>query len=66
MGISFSHLLLILLVVLIVFGAGRLPKIMGDAAKGLKAFRDGFKEEDEVNGHKSISSQSDQEHSSKT
>lgn len=47
MGISLSHLLLVLVVALIVFGAGRLPSIMADLAKGLKAFKNGLKEEDE-------------------
>lgn len=47
MGLSLSHLLLILVVVLIVFGAGRLPQVMGDLARGLKAFKEGFHEEDQ-------------------
>lgn len=46
MGFSFSHVLLVLVVVLIVFGAGKLPRMMGDLAKGLKAFREGMKDED--------------------
>ena len=46
MGLSLSHLLLVLVVVLIVFGAGRMPQIMGDLAKGLKAFKKGFTEEE--------------------
>ena len=46
MGFSLSHLLIVLLIVLLVFGAGRMPQIMGDLAKGLKAFREGFKDSD--------------------
>jgi len=44
---SFSvwHLLVVLLVVVLVFGAGRLPSAMGDLAKGIKAFRGGMKDE---------------------
>ena len=45
MGLSFSHVVLLLIVVLIVFGAGKLPSVMSDIAKGLKAFKDGTKEE---------------------
>ena len=45
MGLSMSHLVLVLIVVLVIFGAGRLPKMMGDLAKGIRAFRDGMKEE---------------------
>jgi len=44
MGLSLSHLLLVLVAVLVVFGAGRLPTIMADLAKGLRAFKDGLKE----------------------
>lgn len=40
MGISFSHLLVILLIILLLFGAGKLPQVMADLARGLKAFKD--------------------------
>ncbi len=40
MGISLSHLIVILLIILLLFGAGKLPNIMSDIAKGLKAFKD--------------------------
>lgn len=43
MGISLTQLLVILLVVLILFGAGKLPKVMGDLGKGIKNFRDELK-----------------------
>ena len=47
---SFSlwHWLLVLVIILIVFGAGKLPRVMGDFAKGIKAFRSGMKEEGAV------------------
>lgn len=38
------HILLLALVVLLVFGGrGKLSGLMGDAAKGIRAFRDGLK-----------------------
>jgi sec-independent protein translocase protein TatA len=38
------HILLIAIVVLLVFGGrGKLSGLMGDAAKGIRAFRDGLK-----------------------
>lgn len=46
MGISIWQILLILLVVLILFGAGKLPKVMGDMGKGIKNLKDGMKEGD--------------------
>ncbi len=46
---SFSiwHWLLVLVVILILFGAGKLPKVAGDLASGIKNFRKGMKEEPE-------------------
>lgn len=56
MGLSFSHILLVLVAILFVFGAGRLPSMMRDLAKGLKAFKEGLKEGDDtpplLNEHK--------------
>ena len=43
MGLSFGHILLILIVVLVLFGAGKLPGVMGDLGKGLRNFKDGLK-----------------------
>ncbi len=45
---SFSiwHWLIVLAVILIIFGAGKLPRVMGDVAKGIKNFKQGMKEED--------------------
>ena len=46
MGMSFWHLLLVLVVVFIVFGAGKLPRVMGDIGKGVRAMREGLKGEE--------------------
>lgn len=40
--IGFKEILLILVVVLVLFGAGKLPKVMGDLGKGIKNFKDGL------------------------
>ncbi len=47
MGLSFGHILLLLVVVLVLFGAGKLPNVMGDLGKGLRNFKDGLKGEDD-------------------
>jgi len=47
MSIGIWQVVLILLIVLIIFGAGKLPKVMGDVAKGVKSFKAGLKDEDE-------------------
>jgi len=45
---SLTHWLVVLLIVLLLFGAGKLPRMMGDFAKGIKAFKAGMKEEDDA------------------
>lgn len=47
---SIFHWLLVLAVILILFGAGKLPSVMGDLAKGIKAFRAGLKDDTEKAG----------------
>ena len=46
MGISLFQLLVILLIVLLLFGAGKLPNVMSDLGKGLKSFKSAMKEEE--------------------
>ena len=38
--IGFPELLIVLVIVVLVFGPGRLAKIMGEIAKGVRSFRD--------------------------
>jgi sec-independent protein translocase protein TatA len=44
---SLMHWMVVLAIILILFGAGKLPRVMGDFAKGIKAFKAGMREEDE-------------------
>lgn len=46
MGMSLPHLIVILLIVLLIFGAGKLPRIMGDIGKGVRSLREGLKGDD--------------------
>ena len=41
---SMMHWMVVLLIVLLLFGAGKLPRVMGDFAKGIKAFKAGMKD----------------------
>jgi len=45
MGIGVWQVVLVLVIVLIIFGAGKLPRVMGDVAKGIKNFKSGMAEE---------------------
>ncbi len=44
---SLGHWVVVLLVIVLLFGAGRIPQLMGDMAKGIKAFRSGIKDEND-------------------
>ena len=43
-GLGHWEILLILVIVLIVFGAGKLPKVAGELAKGIKSFKSGLQD----------------------
>ena len=47
MSVGIWQILLILVVVFVIFGAGKLPRVMGDLGKGMRNFKDGIKGEDE-------------------
>jgi sec-independent protein translocase protein TatA len=46
MSIGVWQVILILVIVLIIFGAGKLPKVMGDVAQGIKNFKSGLSDPD--------------------
>lgn len=48
MSIGITQILLIVLLVLVIFGAGKLPSVMGDLAKGVKNFKKGLAEDDDT------------------
>ena len=45
---SFSiwHWLIVLVVVLLLFGRGKIPELMGDMAKGIKSFKKGMADDE--------------------
>ncbi|AZO46708.1 MAG: twin-arginine translocase TatA/TatE family subunit [Mesorhizobium sp.] len=45
---SFSiwHWMIVLVIVLLVFGRGKIPELMGDMAKGIKSFKKGMADDD--------------------
>ncbi len=44
---SLWHWIIVLVIVMVLFGAGRIPRVMGDLAKGIKSFKAGMKDEAE-------------------
>ena len=47
MSLGPLQILLIIVVILLLFGAGKIPRLMGDVAKGINAFKKGMREDDE-------------------
>ena len=45
---SFSmwHWLIVLAIVLLLFGRGKIPELMGDVAKGIKSFKKGMSDDE--------------------
>jgi len=45
-GLSIWHWIIVVLVVLLLFGRGKISEMMGDMAKGIKAFKKGMSDDD--------------------
>ena len=46
MSIGIWQILIVVVLVFLLFGAGRLPRVMEDIAKGIKSFKKGISEDD--------------------
>ncbi|MGE4324416.1 MAG: twin-arginine translocase TatA/TatE family subunit [Sphingobium sp.] len=44
---SLMHWVIVLLVIMLLFGGGRISGLMGDVAKGIKSFKKGMADEDD-------------------
>ena len=49
---SIWHWIILLLIVVLLFGRGKISDIMGDVAKGIKSFKKGMSEDDEAQARK--------------
>jgi len=46
-SLSIWHWLIVILVVVLLFGRGKISDLMGDVAQGVKSFRKGIKDDDD-------------------
>ena len=46
MGLSWSHILIVLVLFVLLFGRGKISELMGDMAKGIRTFKKGMAEDD--------------------
>ncbi|HEX7775030.1 MAG TPA: twin-arginine translocase TatA/TatE family subunit [Parvibaculum sp.] len=47
MGLSWVHILLLVGVIVLLFGRGKVSDLMGDVAKGIKSFKKGLADDDD-------------------
>lgn len=52
-GLGFPELIVILIIVILIFGAGRISEIGGALGKGIKSFKKSVKEPDETDATQS-------------
>ena len=48
MGISFWQIAIVVVLVVLLFGRGKISSLMGDVAKGIKSFKKGMSYDDKV------------------
>lgn len=46
MGLSLPHLIVVALIILLLFGRGKISDMMGDFGKGIKSFKQGMADEE--------------------
>lgn len=47
-GLGPTELIIILIIILVLFGVGRIGKIAGEMGGGIRAFKEGLKGDDEI------------------
>lgn len=52
MSLGIWQLLIILAIVFVLFGAGKLPKVMGDIGRGMRSLRDELNKDQPKDGEK--------------
>ncbi|WP_411196774.1 twin-arginine translocase TatA/TatE family subunit [Rhizobium sp.] len=51
---------MVLVIVLLLFGRGKIPELMGDVAKGIKSFKKGMTDEDAPDTAKTVDHKADE------
>ena len=66
MGLGWFEILLIAVIVLLLFGRGKISDLMGDVAKGIKSFRQGLADEPKELPHRTGDTAADVKRDEKT
>ena len=54
MGLSWSHILIVLVLFVLLFGRGKISELMGDVAQGIKAFKKGMSDDETAKTDKPV------------
>mgnify|MGYP001182519509 CR=1 FL=1 len=65
MGISFWQIAIVVVLVVLLFGRGKISSLMGDVAKGIKSFKKGMSSDETDEQPKNISDNQDSNNSNK-
>jgi sec-independent protein translocase protein TatA len=52
--------MIVLVIVLLVFGRGKIPELMGDMAKGIKSFKKGMADDETVDDKRTVEHRADE------
>ena len=55
MGISFWQIAIVVVLVVLLFGRGKISSLMGDVAKGIKSFKKGMSDDTSTNNNEDSS-----------
>jgi len=59
-SLSIWHWLLVILVVVLLFGRGKISDLMGDVAKGIKSFKKGMADDDVAEDKRTVEHRADE------
>ena len=62
MGISFWQIAIVVVLVVLLFGRGKISSLMGDVAKGIKSFKKGMSSDE--NNHTNLEDKKDEDSNS--
>ena len=60
MNLGPTELIIILAIIIVLFGVGRLSKLGGELGQGIKSFREGLRSDDDADEAKSADSNSEE------
>ncbi len=65
MGISFWQIAIVVVLVVLLFGRGKISSLMGDVAKGIKSFKKGMSDDSSTNNQNDNSKSEDSDSENK-